>query len=154
MFVNCQTLTLFKLLTPFFTFLTFTVKHPGRDGPKGKSWPFVQVGNWIHGTQNLTQNLERKILTVCASRAHRRWRCKSLLKDTCCVPVVYLLCTCCIYDSDVTKPLFLKNKFWPVICASRHRISISHQPAGNSFLPRFSFFLTTGNPHFSFYHQS
>ena len=86
MFINCQTFTLFELLTPFFTLFIFTVKHP--------------------------------------------WRRRSLSKNT-----GY---TFCIYDSDVTKPLFLRNKFWSVIRASRHRISLSLQSTTDSLLQTFS----------------
>ena len=46
----------------------------------------------------------------------------------------------------MTKSSFLRNKFWPVIRASRNRMSLSLQHTANSLPPRFSFFLTTDNP--------
>ena len=94
MFINCQTLTLFELLTPFFTFFIFTLKHP--------------------------------------------WRRKSLLKNTC--------CTFCIYDWDVTKPSFLRNKFWAVIHTLRHRMSLPSNIQLTHRLQDFPYFLTTDNP--------
>ena len=88
MFIYCQTLTLFELLTPFFTLFIFTVKHP--------------------------------------------WRRKTVLKNPC--------CTFCIDDRDVTKPSFLINKFWRVICASRKPMCLSLQHTANSLPPWFSLF--------------
>ena len=100
MFINCQTITVFKLLIPFFTLSIFTVKH-----------------------------LRRR---------------KSLLKNT--------RSTFCIHHSDVTKPLFLRIRFWAVIHASRHWISFSLQPTANSLLPRYLLFFNHRQPfslHFS-----